>query len=100
MHARVEQALSRHTKTRLTEVDPRVWAGWFERFLANAGLSRPGLEVDEEVLGHYFFGFAFHSGASLEEAARAWEYFKTGRNFSQSVDSQTVERVVESEVSE
>ena len=98
---RVEQALARHQHIRLSTISPDIWAGWYERFKVNAGLTRPGLVVDEDIEKGYFLQFAFQLGIPLDEVAAIFEYYRAGTSCGQveSVDSQ-VERVVESEVSE
>jgi len=95
---RVEQALAKHQHIRLTSVSPEIWAGWFHKFLANAGLVRPGLAPDDEVVERYFYSFAFQLGIPLDEVKAIFEYYRAGTTNCGQVDS--VERVVESEVSE
>lgn len=91
MHSRVEAALAKHQHIRLTSVSPEIWAGWFHKFLANAGLVRPNEELDEDVKQSYFFQFCFQAGVPLREAAEAWQYYRAGTTNCGQVDS--VERV-------
>jgi len=86
MHSRVEAALAKHQHIRLTSVSPEIWAGWFERFLVNAGLVRPGLVLDDEVVEKYFYNFAFQLGIPLAEVKAIFEYYRNSTGCGQSVE--------------
>ena len=83
---RVEQALAKHQHIRLTSVSPEIWAGWFHKFLANAGLVRPGLAPDDEVVERYFYSFAFQLGIPLDEVKAIFEYYRNSTGCGQSVE--------------
>ena len=91
MHSRVEAALAKHQHIRLSSISPDIWAGWFERFLLNAGLTRPGLVLDDEVVEKYFYSFAFQLGIPLAEVKAIFEFYRAGTTNCGQVDS--VERV-------